>query len=77
MKGQEIIDFLIKTNMQDKDVYVNFAYNSNGAYVAKIKHIGWDGDTTYIDIGKVDYLIKNDIPNFTINFKRKNENYLY
>lgn len=72
MKGQEIIDYLIKTNMQNKDVCINFAYNGDGSNVADIKNICWDGqDTTYIDIGKIDSLIENKTPNFTIKFKRK------
>jgi hypothetical protein len=56
MKGQEIIDFLLARDMQQKEVLVNFSINNNCSYLNSIKDITWDADEimSILYIGSID-----------------------
>jgi len=59
MKGHEIVDFLVRQNLLDKDVFINSSYHGDGSMVLGTKNIALDADGAEVFIGaeSVDYFV--------------------
>lgn len=60
MTGIELIKKIKETGLENCEISINFTYDNNSAYIAKIKNVNVECTdlNLFIDIGKIDKIIQ-------------------